>query len=874
MNRPQPCLLPFRSRCVGAGQFPKRILTVAAAAALAACGGGGGSDPVAPANQAPTVALTGPAANTSFAVGQAISITATAADSDGTVARVDFYDGTTKIGEDTTSPYQFTWASASAGTHTLSVRAIDNAGATATSGSLAVTVNTPPPANVPPTVSITSPTTGFKPNAPATFTLAATAADSDGSVSKVEFFRINPAAPVFDSTTLVGTAAALGTPPSYQLQTTQSAGTYTFVARATDNSGAQTASGSVQVIVNALPTIAITAPTAGASIAPSSAFTLRANAADADGSISKVEFFLDGSTTALGQATRVGSTTEYTLTWNTPATQGAHSFTARATDNDGATQTTASVSVNVPANVAPTITLDNPTAGTNAPTNLVLTASAADADGSVAKVEFFNGATLLGNGTFDAASSKYRLSVPIAANQATTTYTVTARVTDNLGSQTTTASKSITVSANVAPAVSITSAASFTLPAAVVLTANASDSDGIAKVEFFNGATLLGTATTAPYSFTWAAATAGSYSITARATDSVGTVTTTAVQALTVSPNPVGMWSTLSTAQKAGITQAPDKPVEDGAVDASEIMAIIGANTVRPVFNAAMAAAARALADFTATVADNQTSTGDLACPGGGTMRVTLRPGETTASAFRQYNYNNCVIDGFTFYGGAGMAPYDQLDTTVTPSVTRQVFSSIDYQQLSANTFSFTVDSLRVTGNGAPQDPGPEALPRNALAFALVTCTVNGSTKSCLTDLSVNYLWGFDQSWTGYSDNGTQPPTANYATDDRYVLSGMERSIHCPAPTTQAQCLATPPTARNIRFEAMTNNSGRAIVYGDNGYSVVTRLAPASPGVERVQVLRTITAATVPGYPIGTAPVETYQCTIAVSGDWSCTLAP
>ncbi len=60
---------------------------------------------------------------------------------------------------------------------------------------------------------------------------------------------------------------------------------------------------------------------------------------------------------------------------------------------------------------------------------------------------------------------------------------------------------------NAPPAVSITSpsnGATFTAPASITISATASDSDGtVAQVQFFQGATLLGTDTTAPYSFAW-----------------------------------------------------------------------------------------------------------------------------------------------------------------------------------------------------------------------------------------------------------------------------------------------------------------------------------------------------------------------------------
>ena len=86
-------------------------LTAAALAALAACGGGGSSEPeappvVVPPNQKPTVALTAPAASATVSWGKAVTITATAADSDGTVARVEFYDGDNKSGEIGRAPYR------------------------------------------------------------------------------------------------------------------------------------------------------------------------------------------------------------------------------------------------------------------------------------------------------------------------------------------------------------------------------------------------------------------------------------------------------------------------------------------------------------------------------------------------------------------------------------------------------------------------------------------------------------------------------------------------------------------------------------------------------------------------------------------------
>jgi hypothetical protein len=95
-------------------------------------------------NSAPTVALTGPANNTTYAVPATIPLTANAADSDGSIASVEFYAGTTLLGSDTTAPYQFTWTGAAAGDYSVTARAIDNKGAATVSSPIAIRVLSAP----------------------------------------------------------------------------------------------------------------------------------------------------------------------------------------------------------------------------------------------------------------------------------------------------------------------------------------------------------------------------------------------------------------------------------------------------------------------------------------------------------------------------------------------------------------------------------------------------------------------------------------------------------------------------------------------------------------------------------------------------------
>ncbi len=95
-----------------------------------------------PTNQAPTVTLTAPANSASYNAPASITISANASDVDGTVSKVDFYNGSTLLGSDNTAPYSYTWTNVPAGIYAFNAKAIDNLGTSATSSSASVTVRT------------------------------------------------------------------------------------------------------------------------------------------------------------------------------------------------------------------------------------------------------------------------------------------------------------------------------------------------------------------------------------------------------------------------------------------------------------------------------------------------------------------------------------------------------------------------------------------------------------------------------------------------------------------------------------------------------------------------------------------------------------
>jgi hypothetical protein len=92
-------------------------------------------------NVPPSVSITNPPNNASVAAGASLTISASASDRDGAITKVEFFQGTVKLGETATSPYQIVWNNVTDGQYTLTAVATDNDGATAASPPVTITVN-------------------------------------------------------------------------------------------------------------------------------------------------------------------------------------------------------------------------------------------------------------------------------------------------------------------------------------------------------------------------------------------------------------------------------------------------------------------------------------------------------------------------------------------------------------------------------------------------------------------------------------------------------------------------------------------------------------------------------------------------------------
>ena len=92
----------------------------------------------------PSVDITAPSSGTNFLPGSDITITADAADSDGTVTKVEFFaNGSIKLGEVTAAPYSLTWTNVAEGDYVITAIAYDNEGGSRTSLGRAISVLVP-----------------------------------------------------------------------------------------------------------------------------------------------------------------------------------------------------------------------------------------------------------------------------------------------------------------------------------------------------------------------------------------------------------------------------------------------------------------------------------------------------------------------------------------------------------------------------------------------------------------------------------------------------------------------------------------------------------------------------------------------------------
>jgi hypothetical protein len=198
----------------------------------------------APTNTPPTVLITNPPAGASFTNPVAISLGASASDSDGTINQVEFYDGGTFISSVTNAPYTLSWSNVTVAVHVLTAQAIDNLGARGTSGPVSITVQTALPQ-----VALLSPTNGNVFITPASILVSAVASDADNSIARVEFYS-----QLSTTNSQPFLLNSITNPPYNYTWSGMATGGYSLTARAVDSYGPIVTSAPVAITVTPPPT--------------------------------------------------------------------------------------------------------------------------------------------------------------------------------------------------------------------------------------------------------------------------------------------------------------------------------------------------------------------------------------------------------------------------------------------------------------------------------------------------------------------------------------------------------------------------------------------------------------------------------------------
>jgi Bacterial Ig domain len=386
------------------------------------------SPPSASDTTRPTATITGIANGAT--VSGSVSVTANASDNVGVTKLELLLDGTV-VATYTGASGTYTWdtTKASNASHSWVARATDAAGNTGLSTTVTVTVSnsSPPPSpggdTTPPTATLTGISNGATVSGTAWVT--GNASDNVG-VTKMDL--------LLDGAVV---RSYTGAPATYTWDTTTASnGPHSWVVRAADAAGNTSQSATVTVTVsNSIsppapapdttpPTATITGIASGATV--SGTVSVTANGSDNVG-VSKLDLLFDGNP-LVSYSSPTG-----TYTWDTTtASNGSHTWAARATDAAGNTSVSATVAVTVsnqagqsPAPVSVSITQPTDSSTVRASTNVTI---AATTTGSVTKVEFYV------NGTRKCtdSSTPYTCNWKVPSGKGRT-YTLIAKVYDAAG---------------------------------------------------------------------------------------------------------------------------------------------------------------------------------------------------------------------------------------------------------------------------------------------------------------------------------------------------------------------------------------------------------------------------------------------------------
>ena len=371
-------------------------------------------------NRAPELTITNPLNSVLFTSPVSVAIDVSATDPDGTFSKVDFYQGTTLLGSDSTFPYSFSWANPPPGIFIITAKAIDNLGASTISAPVTITVTT---------------------SGGGTVTRSGSIATSSDDAEEAPSGWVNTGSS--DIELVNDTGNAIGN---------QTVG-LRFINMAIPQN-ALISSAYIQFTCNEKTTGTCNLDIRAEASDNSATFTTSSFNISSRPKTTSAVMWIPADWNTVSEATTLQRTPDLSSIIQQIVSRSGYTASAALSVIITGSGTRNSVSYDgVPAlaaklfvtytdqgsNQAPVVTLTNPLNGVlfTSPVSVAINASATDPDGTISKVDFYQGTTLLGSDS----SFPYTFSW---ANPATGTYLITAKATDNMGASTISTAISIT----------------------------------------------------------------------------------------------------------------------------------------------------------------------------------------------------------------------------------------------------------------------------------------------------------------------------------------------------------------------------------------------------------------------------------------------
>lgn len=814
-------------------------------------------------NNAPTVSITSPANNSSFTAPAGITLTANASDADGTISKVEFFNGSTSLGTVTTAPYTVSWNNVSAGSYSVTAIATDNAGATTTSSAVALTVNGSTGSNTGKVI------VGYWHNWGSTTGTPPYIRLRDVN-SKYNVIQIAFGVSASDYATVTFTPEGT-TEADFKadIQTLQSQGRKVLLSLGGENGHLVLSTDAAKTaFVSSMKSLMDQYNFDGFDIDLEGGSNLVLDNGDNNfmaPTTAKVVNLIAGIKEIISYRKGLGKDCWLTMAPETYYVQAAYASTYSPL-----------VGAYLPLiyGLRNELTFIHPQLyNTGSMTGMDNNNySSATADFIVAMTEMLlHGFPVAGTSqTFPALrEDQVAFGLPAQPSAAGSGYTTPANVKKALDYLTKGTSfgggyvmrKSSggypglrgimtwsinwdksngdefannyyeyffsNTGGNTAPSVSITSPANnatYTPPAAVTITASASDADGtITKVEFYNGTTKLGEATASPYSYAWSNVAAGTYTLTAKATDNGGAVTTSAAVTIVVGTgstgcNGIAAWSATAVyvagnqvvynnkvyeAKWWTQNEQPDVNIGDGKVW-KYISDCSGSGTNTPPVVTLTAPAANATYTAPATV----------------TISATASDADGSVSKVGFYN-------GSTLLSEATAAPYSYTWSNVAAGT--YTISAMATDNAGASTTSATV-SITVSGSGSTGNcAGVAAYEPYPMVYNLGDkVTYNGYLYESLSNALYNVTPGTADWWWKPLGACSATTMATAATNMATTIGGAA-VVPNPITGSQAQVLKYAETGdqliisvESVRGYAVSSLSFTASVTGVNAITIQT----------------------------------------------------